>query len=304
MMRLDECVLSDVLPLDSSSVHEEEDANEDDEQPCVAEELCCQNGKPTTSATGNVNLTPLTSNRGALATDARGCSLWRYLLERPPPAPESRVRDPLRRVVAMWTRGSYIGAVTRMGVRFRGVNVTDVYARGVNVTLLISTGRRRREPANIQNTFSNQINKQQNSGSPSRTTAANKTQTKIQAWSSLVFHCCHSSFYSFRSSSVGLETGEWRRCRSLSFTPPASLRSHGSRPRPTRHSVSQVGLGTGQVRASILSLCRPLLCTDWCLSIKHRHLSTALRQTSQVSLSSHYANIWIYLRLLLRHLPI
>ncbi len=28
----------------------------------------------------NVNLTPLTSNRGALATDARGCSLWRYLL--------------------------------------------------------------------------------------------------------------------------------------------------------------------------------------------------------------------------------
>ncbi len=43
----------------------------------------------------NVNLTPLTSNRGALATDARGCSLWRYLLERPPPAWESRVQDPL-----------------------------------------------------------------------------------------------------------------------------------------------------------------------------------------------------------------
>ncbi len=33
--------------------------------------------------------------RGALATDARGCSLWRYLLERPPPTPESQVRDPL-----------------------------------------------------------------------------------------------------------------------------------------------------------------------------------------------------------------
>ncbi len=32
------------------------------------------------------------------------------------------------------------------------------------------------------------------SGSPSRTTAAHKTQTKIQAWSSLLFHCCHSSF--------------------------------------------------------------------------------------------------------------
>ncbi len=39
---------------------------------------------------GCVNLTPLTSKRGA-----RGCSLWRSLLERPPPAPESRVRDPL-----------------------------------------------------------------------------------------------------------------------------------------------------------------------------------------------------------------
>ncbi len=34
------------------------------------------------------------------------------------------------------------------------------------------------------------------SGSPSRTTAAHKTQTKIQAWSSLVFHCRHSSFNS------------------------------------------------------------------------------------------------------------
>ncbi len=43
----------------------------------------------------SVNLTPLTSKWGALATDARGCSLWRSLLERPPPAWESRVRDPL-----------------------------------------------------------------------------------------------------------------------------------------------------------------------------------------------------------------
>ncbi len=37
--------------------------------------------------------------RGALATDARGCSLWRSFLERPPPAPESRVRDPLGELV-------------------------------------------------------------------------------------------------------------------------------------------------------------------------------------------------------------
>ncbi len=34
-----------------------------------------------------------------LATDTRGCSLWRSLLERPPPAPESRVRDPLGELV-------------------------------------------------------------------------------------------------------------------------------------------------------------------------------------------------------------
>ncbi len=40
---------------------------------------------------------------------------------------------------------------------------------------------------------------------------------------------------SFRSSFMGFETGEGRRCCSLSFTPPASLRSHGSRPCPTRH---------------------------------------------------------------------
>ncbi len=32
------------------------------------------------------------------------------------------------------------------------------------------------------------------SGSPSQSTAAHKTQTKLQAWSSLVFHCRHSSF--------------------------------------------------------------------------------------------------------------
>ncbi len=37
--------------------------------------------------------------RGALATDARGCSLWRSLLECPPPGPESQVRDPLGELV-------------------------------------------------------------------------------------------------------------------------------------------------------------------------------------------------------------
>ncbi len=48
-------------------------------------------------------LTLLTSQRGALATDAKSCSLWRSLLERPPPAPETRVRDLLG--VMVWTRG-------------------------------------------------------------------------------------------------------------------------------------------------------------------------------------------------------
>ncbi len=94
----------------------------------------------------NVNLTPLTSNRGALATDARGCSLRRYLLECPPRAWESRVRDPLGTRYELWWcgpgRGCYIGAVTRTGVRFRGVNVTDVYARGVSVNLTPLTSNR------------------------------------------------------------------------------------------------------------------------------------------------------------------
>ncbi len=36
--------------------------------------------------------------------------------------------------------GSYIGAVTRTGVRFRGVNVTNVYARGVTRLLCGNPG--------------------------------------------------------------------------------------------------------------------------------------------------------------------
>ncbi len=71
------------------------------------------------------------------------------------------------------------------------------------------------------------------SGSPSRTTAAHKTQInpglvlpRLPMLSLLLV--------SLRSSSVGLETGEWCRCRLFSFTPPVSLHSHGSLPRPTR----------------------------------------------------------------------
>ncbi len=49
------------------------------------------------------------------------------LVERLPPAPASRVRDPLGELVRTRVGGvTYIGAVTRTGVRFRGVSVTDV----------------------------------------------------------------------------------------------------------------------------------------------------------------------------------
>ncbi len=62
----------------------------------------------------------LKKKRGALALEAPLASL----VERPPPVPESRVRDRLG--VMVLTRGGYIGAVTRMGVWFRGVSVTDI----------------------------------------------------------------------------------------------------------------------------------------------------------------------------------
>ncbi len=65
--------------------------------------------------------------RGALATDARGCSLWRSLLERPPPVPESRVRDPLGELVR--TR---VGGVTP--IHFQKFQSTTTVA-----TLLQST---------------------------------------------------------------------------------------------------------------------------------------------------------------------
>ncbi|XP_051990896.1 bucky ball-like [Xyrauchen texanus] len=50
--RLDDCVLSDVLPLDSSSVHE--DVNEEDNQQCIADETSYQSEMSATNATGNV----------------------------------------------------------------------------------------------------------------------------------------------------------------------------------------------------------------------------------------------------------
>ncbi len=64
-------------------------------------------------------------NRGALATDARGCSPLRYLLE----LPASHAGSPGFATLLVSgcgpVSGGYIGAVTRTGVRFRGVSVTD-----------------------------------------------------------------------------------------------------------------------------------------------------------------------------------
>ncbi|XP_055058058.2 bucky ball isoform X1 [Misgurnus anguillicaudatus] len=69
--RLDECVLSDVLPLDSSSVHEEDDLDGDDHQQCVSDEMPCQNEKSATSATGNVFCSGMISAAGT----TEGCDL-------------------------------------------------------------------------------------------------------------------------------------------------------------------------------------------------------------------------------------
>ncbi len=65
---------------------------------------------------------------------------------------------------------------------------------GTNVTQLVDTGRRRREPANIQH-FNNKINKLKwKAAAPHGRLPHTKHKLKFQAWSSLVFHCCYSSF--------------------------------------------------------------------------------------------------------------
>ncbi len=69
------------------------------------------------------------------------------------------------------------------------------------------SGRRRREPANML--------------------PQTKHKIKVQAWSSLFFHCRRSSFYPSGAP-------PWD---SRPVNPLASLRSHGSRPRPTHHSM-------------------------------------------------------------------
>ncbi len=64
----------------------------------------------------------------------------------------------------------------------------------IGVMKLVGTGRRRREPANIQH-FNNKINKYKwKAAAPHGRLPHTKHKLKFQAWSSLVFHCCHSSF--------------------------------------------------------------------------------------------------------------
>ncbi len=59
---------------------------------------------------------------------------------------------------------------------------------------LIDTGRRRRERRTF-NDFNNKINKHnRNAAAPHGRLPHTKHKLKIQAWSSLLFPCCHSSF--------------------------------------------------------------------------------------------------------------
>ncbi len=51
----------------------------------------------------------------------------------------------------------------------------------------------------------------------------------------LTHQCIHGNAPSYLKELL-TPCDEWCRCRSLPITPPASLRSHGSRPRPTRHT--------------------------------------------------------------------
>ncbi len=78
--------------------------------------------------------------RGALATDARGCSLWRSLLEGPPPALASRFCDPLgelerTRVGGVTHNLDKIILIIYVSLKGRSVNVCKFYANNVLNTL-------------------------------------------------------------------------------------------------------------------------------------------------------------------------
>ncbi len=85
------------------------------------------------------------------------------------------------------------------------------------------------------NTFNNQINKHnRKAAAPHGRLPQTKHKLKSRP-GPLSSSTVVTPHLTLPKLSVGLETGERCRCRSLPITPPASLRSHGSRPRPTRH---------------------------------------------------------------------
>ncbi len=63
---------------------------------------------------------------------------------------------------------------------------------------------------------------------------------KSRPWSSLVLYCRRSSFYPSGAPPWDSRPVSGCRCRSSSLTPPASFRSHGSRPRPTRTIIHRL----------------------------------------------------------------
>ncbi len=83
--------------------------------------------------------------------------------------------------------------------------------------------------------FNNKINKHKWKAAAPHGRTHTKHKLKIQAWSSLVFHCCHSSINPSKAPPWDSRPVSGAGVVHYQLLPPASLRSHGSRPRPTRH---------------------------------------------------------------------
>ncbi len=72
---------------------------------------------------------------------------------------------------------------------------TKHFHQSVGVTQLIYTGRKEAGTGEHLITFNNKINKHKwKAAAPHGRLPHTKHKQKFQAWSSLVFHCCHSSF--------------------------------------------------------------------------------------------------------------
>ncbi len=134
------------------------------------------------------------------------------------------------------------------------------------------------------------------SGSPSRTTAAHKTQTKIQAWSSLLFHCCHSSFNPSEAplwdsrpvSGAGVVHYQLlHRPRSVPAAPPHSSQGHvwifkpGNNPNTNLKNNTKIGpWAQNQASAMAIPVLWPEPCRKWVRwteEEKHRHGAVNLK---------------------------